>query len=281
MTDPRQIVITGATSGIGQQTALRLSEMGHRLALVARSKTRAEATTRRIHARTPGAVVEWFFADLSVQKDVHKLAESLRERIDTIDVLINNAGVMSLSRKTTANGLEVTFAVNHMAYFILTQGLLDHMSENSRIVNVASAAHFGVELDFDDLQSEEAYHGFGVYKRSKLCNVLYTSELARRLEGRTVTVNCCHPGFVASRFAHNNGLLARAALLAMRPWMISSKRGAETPTYLAVSPEADGVTGKYFDECKVRRSSRASQDPESAARLWKLSEELIQPQEES
>ena len=201
--------------------------------------------------------------------------------IPAIHVLLNNAGLMKAKRTVTVDGFETTFAVNHLAHFLLTHRLLDRLKASgpARIVNVSSAAHYRCRLDFDDLQHEKEYArgGFDVYKRSKLANVLYTYELARRLEGTNVTANALHPGFVSTGFNKNNGVLITLAMLVMRPAQISAEAGAKTSIYLSLSDEVDGVTGKYFDENQQQaRSSRASYDVDVQRRLWDVSVELTQ-----
>src|SRR5436309_13422504 len=263
-------VITGATSGIGLVTAERLAETGARLVLVGRDRARGEAALARIKARAPQAEVSMHYADLSRLDALRTLAAGLHA-LSRIDVLINNAGAMFWRRQVTADGLERTFALNHMAYFVLTALLRDKLvaSSPARIVNVASEAHRGAKLDFGDLQSARGYSGIRAYSRSKLCNILFTRELARRLSGTGVTANCLHPGFVNSRFGDNNpGLVGIGTRITKQLLAISPERGAETPVYLASSPEVEGKTGGYYDRCAPSSPSPEARDDAAARRLW-------------
>jgi NAD(P)-dependent dehydrogenase (short-subunit alcohol dehydrogenase family) len=270
-------VVTGATSGIGLVAAERLAAAGARLILVGRDKARGEAALARIRRHAPGAALAIRYADLSLLAEMNRLAAEIAAAEPRIDVLINNAGAMFTRRSVTADGLERTFALNHMAYFVLANRLRERLAAAApaRIVNVASEAHRGNVLDFTDLQSARGYSGFRVYGRSKLANILFTRELARRLEGSGVTANCLHPGFVASRFGDNNPGLPRLGIgLAKRFFALSPEQGAETLVYLAASPEIAGVTGGYFDKCRVRLPSAEAQDDAAARRLWDESAKL-------
>jgi NAD(P)-dependent dehydrogenase (short-subunit alcohol dehydrogenase family) len=262
-------VITGATSGIGLITAERLARQGARLVLVGRDPARGEAALARIKARAPRAEASIHYADLSRLDGLRTLAAGLNA-LSRIDVLINNAGAMFWRRQVTADGLERTFALNHMAYFVLTALLRDKLaSASARVVNVASDAHRGARLDFGDLQSAHGYSGMRAYSRSKLCNILFTRELARRLSGTGVTANCLHPGFVNSRFGDNNpGLVGFGTRIAKQIFAISPERGAETPVYLASSPDLEGKTGGYYEKCALTTPSREAQDDATARRLW-------------
>jgi len=266
-------VITGATSGIGLITAERLAAMGARLVLVGRDRARGEAALARIKAFAPRAEVSMHYADLARLDALRTLAAGLAA-LSRIDVLINNAGAMFWRREVTADGLERTFALNHMAYFVLTALLRDKLAASSpaRIVNVASDAHRGARLDFSDLQSKRNYNGIRTYSRSKLCNILFTRELARRLAGSGVTANCLHPGFVNSRFGDNNpGVVGAGTRIAKQLFAISPERGAETPVYLASSPAVEGKSGGYFEKCAPSTPSREAQDDAAARRLWEES----------
>jgi NAD(P)-dependent dehydrogenase (short-subunit alcohol dehydrogenase family) len=220
--------------------------------------------------------VEIFLADLSVQAEIRRVAEALRARYERIDLLINNAGLVNLHRTVTADGLETVFAVNHLAYFLLTRLLLDRLiaSAPARIVNVASDAHRWSDFDLTDLQHERHYRAMPAYGASKLGNLLFTRELARRLNGTGVTVNSLHPGSVATRLGQNNGRFARLIIAALKPFFRSPERGAETVLHLALSPEVEGVSGKYFYNCRPRQPARAAEDDAAAARLWELSSKL-------
>jgi NAD(P)-dependent dehydrogenase (short-subunit alcohol dehydrogenase family) len=270
-------VITGATDGIGLEAAARLGELGARLVLVGRNRVKGERALDILRARVPALAVEMHYADLSRRDEIQRLAPELLRAAPRIDVLLNNAGAFFTRRDTTKDGLERTFALNHIGYFLLTHLLRERIiaSAPARIVNVASAAHRKAVLDFDDLQCTKAYSGWIAYQRSKLCNILFTRELARRLAGTGVTANCLHPGFVATSFGDNNRGLFRLGLgLAKRFTAISVERGAETPVYVASSGEIEAVSGRYFDECRAVAPSVAAQDDGAATRLWQASAKL-------
>jgi len=264
------IVITGATSGIGQVAAERLAAMGARLVLVARSEVRGRAVLARLRERSPGVLHSIHYADLSRLVEIKRAAAEIAAAERRIDVLINNAGALFASRRVTEDGLERTFATNHMAYVVLTHGLRERLiaSAPARVVNTASNAHKGARLDFDDLQSAHGYRGFKVYRRSKLCNILYTRELARRWAGTGVTVNCLHPGFVASSFADQSGGLFSHIVRMAKTFAISPEKGAETIVYLASSPEVAHVSGRYFYKCRPITPSNEALDDAAAERLW-------------
>jgi NAD(P)-dependent dehydrogenase (short-subunit alcohol dehydrogenase family) len=271
-------VITGATAGIGLVAAERLGAMGARLLLVGRDRGKGETTLRRLRERVPGLEASFFYADLSRLAAVRRLAEDLLEAAPQLDVLVNNAGAIFRRRELTAEGLERTFALNHMAYFLLTRCLEERLvrSAPARVVNVASEAHRGTALDFDDLQGERRYDGWTAYRRSKLANILFTRELARRLGGTGVTANCLHPGFVATSFGDNNRGVFRLALgFGKRFVAISPERGAETTVYLASSPEVAAESGSYFEKCRRAAPSAAAQDDRAARRLWAASTQLL------
>jgi NAD(P)-dependent dehydrogenase (short-subunit alcohol dehydrogenase family) len=270
-------IITGATSGIGLTTAEQLAARGARLVLVGRDSAKGEAALARLRRRAPAVAAEIHYADLSRLDEVRRLGATLAAAFPRVDVLINNAGAIYRRRGVTADGLERTFALNHMAYFLLTELLRERLqaAAPSRIVNVASEAHRRTTLDFDDLQGARHYDGWLAYRRSKLCNILFTHELARRLEGTGVTANCLHPGFVASRFGDDNGGLFRLGLgIAKRCFAISPEQGAETSVYLAASPEVAGETGGYYARCRLTAPSGAAQDAAAARRLWQESARL-------
>jgi NAD(P)-dependent dehydrogenase (short-subunit alcohol dehydrogenase family) len=264
------VVITGATSGIGQVAAERLAEQGARMVLVARDRVRGEAALARLRSITPTVAHSIHYADLSRLGEVKRVAREIAAAEARIDVLINNAGAMFNSRQVTEDGLELTFATNHMAYFAMTQGLRDRLiaAAPSRVINTASEAHRGARLDFGDLQSTRAYRGFKVYARSKLCNILYTRELARRLAGTGVTANCLHPGFVATRFGDQSGGLGAYAIRLAKLLAIAPEKGAETIVYLATSEDVATVSGGYFYQCRAKSATREAQDDAAAERLW-------------
>ena len=270
-------IITGATAGIGLATAARLGALGARLVLVGHNRDKGEAALARLRARVPSIAAEMHYADLSRPDDVLRLADALLYTAPRIDVLLNNAGAIYARRETTPDGLELTFALNHMGYFRLTALLRERLvgSAPARIVNVASEAHRGAQLDFEDLQCSPRYNGWRAYQRSKLANILFTRELARRLEGTGVTANCLHPGFVASGFGDNNrGIWRFGIAIGKLIAPIPVERGADTPAYVASSPELDGVSGRYFDKCCEREPGAPAQDDRAAARLWTESERL-------
>src|SRR6059058_1477885 len=266
----RVVVITGATSGIGQVAAERLAGMGARMVLVARDKGRGEAALARLRQRAAGAAHSIHYADLSRLAEMKRVAAEIAAAEPRIDVLVNNAGALFGSRHVTEDGLELTFALNHMAYFVLTHGLRDRLlaSAPARVVNTASNAHRRARLDFDDLQSAHGYSGFKAYGRSKLANILFTRELARRLAGAGVTANCLHPGFVATRFGDQTGGLLSYAVRIAKIFAISAEEGAETLVYLASAPEVANVSGAYFYKCRPATPTKEAQDDAAAQRLW-------------
>jgi NAD(P)-dependent dehydrogenase (short-subunit alcohol dehydrogenase family) len=288
------VLLTGATSGIGQVAAESLAHMGARIVQIARHRDRGEAAIRRLHTAAPSAVHTVHYADLSRLSEIKRVAAAIAAAEPRIDVLINNAGAIFGHRRLTEDGLESTFALNHMSYFVLTQCLRHRLiaSAPARIVNTASAAHLSGKLSLDDidhdLQSEKIFRhsgflqwlrfggpGYPVYARSKLMNILFTRELARRLASTGVTANCLHPGFVATRFGdHSGGLLTFSIGIAKRLFAITPERGAETIVYLASSPDISTVTGEYFDQCKVIAPSPPAQDDTAALRLWRQSATL-------
>jgi NAD(P)-dependent dehydrogenase (short-subunit alcohol dehydrogenase family) len=271
-------MVTGATSGIGKVTARALAEQGATVIVVGRDPARSDATVRAIRQQTGNSRVEHMLADLSSMQQVRDLAAQFKREHDRLHVLVNNAGAIFMMRHTSTDGLEMTFALNHLSPFLLTNLLLDVITASgpARIVNVSSAAHVGARLNFDNLQHRGFFfNGYGVYGQSKLMNLLFTYELARRLDGRGVTVNALHPGLVRSRFFTNNwGVLGKAIWRVVGLAAISPERGAQTSIYLASSPEVEGVTGQYFARCRPVRSSRESYDQEAQRRLWQVSAEL-------
>jgi NAD(P)-dependent dehydrogenase (short-subunit alcohol dehydrogenase family) len=272
----RTCMITGATSGIGRAAAVGLARLGADLVLVCRDRGRAGETVEQIQSVTGNESVEVLLADLSSQQEIRRVAEEFLSKDRPLHVLVNNAGLIQLGRTTTADGIETTFAVNHLAYFLLTRLLEERLkaSAPARIVNVASDVHRSGEITFDDLGRERKYRGFSVYAQSKLANVLFTYELASRLDGTAVTANCMHPGAVGTRFLANNGRLARLAMAIGRPFLRTPEQGARTVIWLASSPEVEGVSGRYFADGKEVRSSEASYDRAVSRRLWETSDEL-------
>jgi NAD(P)-dependent dehydrogenase (short-subunit alcohol dehydrogenase family) len=268
----RSCLVTGATSGIGEETALGLARLGARVGLVGRSRERGERALARIRSASGSPAVELLLADLSQLAEVRRLADEVLERYEALHVLVNNAGVVQLHRTTTPDGHETTFAVNHLAPFLLTLLLLPRMraSAPARIVNVASDAHRFGALDPDDLENER-WGAARAYGRSKSANILFTCELARRLEGSGVTANCLHPGAVATRLGKNNGRLGRLVTSLLAPFFLSPARGAATSLHVAAAPELEGVSGRYFKRSREAVAAPASRDPALARRLWQES----------
>jgi NAD(P)-dependent dehydrogenase (short-subunit alcohol dehydrogenase family) len=266
-------LVTGANSGIGKVTVRRLAEMGARVVMVCRNRERGQHALDEIRRKSGAASLELLCCDLSSQKAIRNLAIEFLERYDRLHVLVNNAGLMMRRRTLTEDGLESTFAVNHLAYFLLTNLLLDviKISAPARIINVASIAHMAGAINFDDLQCERSYSGMAAYRQSKLANILFTYEMARRLEGSGVTVNCLHPGVIATNLARD---MPKVVDLALRAFLTSPEKGADTSVYLASSPEVEGVTGKYFDDREEARSNDESYNKDVARRLWEVSAHL-------
>ena len=270
----RICMVTGANAGIGKATALGLAKMGGTVVMVCRSRERGEATLAEIKQESGNASVHLLLADLSSQDDIRRLAAAFNAKVPALHVLINNAGIIPRKRTVTGEGFETQFAVNHLAYFLLTHLLLDILkaSAPARIVTVSSQVHHGASIDFDDLQSERAYRPTRVYASTKLANVLFTYELARRLEGTGVTANCLHPGSVATNLLAD--FLPTPLRFVTKIVGVSPEKGAQTPLYLATSPEVEEVTGKYFVNQKPAASSKLSNDRDLARRLWQVSEKL-------
>ena len=270
-------LITGGSDGIGYVAARELARMGARVVIVGRNAAKTGAAAQRIIAETGNPAVEFLLADLSSQREVRRVAAEARELLPRLDVLLNNAGAIFLSNRRSSDGLEMTFALNHLGYFLLTGLLLDRLRESApaRIINVSSSSHGSPgKFRLEDLPKPGSNRGYRAYGRSKLCNILFTYELARRLEGENITANALHPGLVQTNIARNNGLLGRVVNLFIGARGVDAVQGAETLIYLASSPGAAGITGKYFVDCRVVPSSAASYDRELAASLWELSESL-------
>ena len=273
----KTVLVTGATGGIGKATAFGLARMGARIAVVGRDRDRTHQAARDIQAGGEAAV-EIFVADLASLAQVRRLAEEVMNRLPGIDVLINNVGGYWHTRHVTVDGLEHTFALNHLAPFLLTGLLLEQMkvTDGARIVNVASQAQSQGRIDFSDLQGERSYSGAKAYNQSKLANVMFTYELARRLQGGSVTVNALHPGVVSTGFGNEDpGLVQRWMVPLIRPFMKDPQQGANTSIHVASSPDLHRVTGRYFVDSKPKRTSRLSYDSAASARLWHLSADLV------
>jgi retinol dehydrogenase-14 len=273
----RTVLVTGGTAGIGRATAVGLATMGAHLAVCGRDRRRAEGAAGEIRA-AGGGQVEVFVADLSCQSEVRRLADEVLQRLSRIDVLVNNVGGYWNTRHVTADGLERTFAVNHLAPFLLTNLLLDRLQHSApaRVVTVASNAHGQGRIDFDDLQGERSYSGARAYNQSKLANVLFTYELARGLQATLVTANALHPGVVRTSFgAEDPAGVQRLLVPFLRPFMKAPAQGAATSIHLASAPDLEQVTGRYFVNSKPKRSSERSYDQAAAARLWQVSAALV------
>jgi len=273
----KTILVTGATNGIGLVTARELSRMGGQVTIVGRDAEKCASVAKQIEALT-GNPVECIVADLSVLDGIKHAAMTFKENHSHLHVLINNAGGMFTKRVLTPEGYEYTFALNHLNYFLLTNLLLDMLkaSAPARIINISSNAHENAKIDFENLQREKRYIGLEAYGQSKLANLLFTYELARRLEGTGVTVNAVHPGVVATGFARNNGPVYNIGTwIAGQLFFRKPERGAQTGIYLACSPEVEGISGKYFVDCKPVDSKPQSHDRAVAEKLWQVSEELV------
>ncbi len=271
-------LVTGATSGIGAETAKQLAQRGATVVIVGRNAEKSATSVAQIKQQTRNAAVEYLLADLSSQKDIRALAQQFKGKYARLDVLVNNAGGFWMTRHESADGIEMTLAVNHLNYFLLTNLLLDTLkaSAPARIVNVSSALHWQAKLNFDNLQSKHGiYNPLSAYNHSKLANVLFTYELARRLDGTGVTTNTLHPGGVRTNLiARNGGFFKWVVQPLFDLQAISADQGAQTSVYLATSPEVEGVSGKYFVESQPHPSSPESYDQDVARRLWQISAEL-------
>jgi len=273
----KSCIVTGATSGIGEATAMTLAAAGARLGILCRDPVKGERTLQQIRRETGNDAVQLFRADLASQAEIRSVAAEILASFPQIHLLINNAGVVNLKFSETVDGIETTFAVNHLAYFLLTQLLLERVSASApaRIVNVASDAHkFVGPFNFDDPQSRTQYKSMRVYGYSKLANILFTRELARRLEGTGVTVNAVHPGAVATGLGTNNGSFAKALTSVLGIFFKNPEQGAATSLHVAMSPELEGVSGHYFAKSREAKISSGARDDAAATRLWTLSEEM-------
>lgn len=272
----RTILITGASSGIGEATALQLAGKGSHVVMVSRDRSRGMRARDRMLAAHPSTSVDLLVADLSTRDAVRDLAEEFKAKYPRLDVLINNAAVMTSTRRVTREGVEMQLFVNHLAYFLLTGHLLDVLegSAPSRIVNVSSTAHSRGVIDFDDLQMKTHYRGYQQYANTKLMNIMFTYALARRLEGKSVTVNCLHPGVIRTGLMRGVSPVVHLLWQSLGKFFKQPSEGAETPVYLATSDDVEGVTGKYFRYCRPFGTSPSSNDEELQDRLWRESERL-------
>ncbi len=268
------IVLTGATSGIGEVAARRLAEMGAKVFIISRNPNKTRSIAQQIQEAGGKALA--FTADLSSIQEVRRVATEIHQNTDHVDVLLNNAGAVFTTRQISVDGYEMSFALNHLNYFVLTHELMDLLrrGSNPRIVNVSSAAHLNGHIDFDDLQSRKNFSGWRAYSNSKEMNVLFTYELSRRLNGDGITANVLHPGFVATNFGKSNGGIYKGVFGLAHLGAISPEEGARTSIYLSSSSEVEGVTGKYFVNSKEARSSDESYDQTVATRLWEESERM-------
>jgi NAD(P)-dependent dehydrogenase (short-subunit alcohol dehydrogenase family) len=272
--DGKTLVITGATSGIGAAAAQALAKQGARIVFIARDRQRGQTTLAKLRSITPKCDHQVHYADLSRVDEMKRVATDIAASEPRIDVLINNAGILANSRQVTLEGIELTFAVNHLSYFVITHLLRERLAADARIVNTASRAHARGTVAFDDLQSTRRYVGREVYSMTKLCNVLFTRELARRLANTSITVNCMSPGFVATRWGANSGGLVQRALNVAKVFARTPEQGAQTMLHLASSPDVAKITGGYFHDCKQLEPSAEAQNPDVAQRLWDVSMKL-------
>ena len=272
------VLITGATAGIGKETARGIAKTGANVVIVGRDKAKCESVVAELKRDTNNDKLDYITADLSSLAEIRRCADEFKAKHQRLDILVNNAGAVFDKREVTVDGFEKTFALNHLSYFLLTNLLLDVIksSQPARIVSVSSVAQGFGKIDFDNLQGEKSFSAFSIYSNSKLMNVLFTYELARRLQGSNVTANCLHPGGVASNFGDNTkGIFATIVWLFKNTVAISPAKGAATSVYLATSPEVEGVTGKYFDNKKEKPSNKISYDENLQKRLWEVSEKIV------
>lgn len=274
----KTVLITGGTGGIGKAAAVGVASMGAHVGITGRDRARAEQAAAAIADESGNPAVDVFVADMSSQAEVRRLADEVLVAYPQLDVLLNNVGGFWAHRHLTADGLEHTFALNHLAPFLLTNLLLERLitSSPARIVTVSSGAHSMGRIDFDDLMGEQDYSGQRAYNQSKLANVMFTYELARRLEGTRVTATALHPGMTNTSFSTEDPHRKMAPIVfVVRPFMKSPKKGADTAVYLASSPEVEGVTGRYFVNHKIKESEQSSYNTATTAQLWQISADLV------
>lgn len=273
------VLVTGATAGIGKETAKGIAQLGARVVLVGRNRAKGEAAIAEIKQKTGSDKLDLLVADLSSLAEIRRLADEFNQKYDRLDVLINNAGGIFDKRKETVDNIEYTFALNHLSYFLLTDLLLDKLknADGARIVSVSSEAHRLGKIDFDDLEfKQKKYSSMTAYGSSKLMNILFTKELARRLAGTNITANCLHPGAVASEFGDNTAGLMRAIVwLFKRTIAITPEKGAETSIYLAASPEVANISGRYFDNKREKQPSKIAADESLQKQLWEKSDKYV------
>ncbi|MFN8578324.1 MAG: SDR family oxidoreductase [Candidatus Sericytochromatia bacterium] len=275
--DGKICIVTGANSGVGKVTALELAKMGAEVIMVCRNQKKGEEALDEILIKSKNNKVKLMLCDFSSQKSIRAFVDEFKSKYDKLHILVNNAGLIIPERKLTEDGIELTFAINHIGYFLTTNLLLDLLKNSapSRIVNVASDAHKAGHINFNDINYENnKYKSMNVYCDSKLANILFTKELAKRLKGTNVTANCLHPGVVNTNFANDYaekfGFIAKI----VKSFLITPEKGAETQIYLASSSEVEGITGEYFDKKKIKTPSKEARDPEIAEKLWKISERM-------
>ena len=269
-------LVTGATDGIGKVSARVLAELGAKVIIVGRNPEKSAIVLAELRSISGNENIDLLMADLAVMQEVRDLAEQVISRYDRIDVLLNNAGGYFTKHEITSDGLEMTFALNHMSYFLLTNKLMELLkySAPARIVNVSSDAHYGVDMEFENLNGEQEYKAWKAYQKSKLANVLFTYELLKKVPGN-ITVNCLHPGFVATNFGHNNGGFFGPVLkIAQRISAIDPEEGAKTSIFLCSTLEVKEVSGKYFYKCQPKTSSRESRNMDTGKRLWQISSDI-------
>jgi retinol dehydrogenase 12 len=273
----KTVMVTGATNGIGKEAATTFAKGGAEVIIIGRNPALTVSTVAEIKEKTGNQKVDHYIADLSSQTDIRRVAAEFLSSGRPLHILLNNAGAYIMNRQKSVDGIEMTWALNHLGYFLLTELLLDRIKESSpaRIVNVSSGAHIGIgKLDFDKIENGDGYKGFKAYRASKLANILFTRELANRIKDNGITVNCLHPGFVASQFG-KSGAFFKFMFIFLRPFQRSIEKGASTSIYLCTSPEVEGVTGEYFADCKLAKSSAYAQNDEAAKHLWELSERMV------
>jgi len=276
----RTCLITGATDGIGKETAIGMAKNGYNLILIGRNEEKGKNVSDEIRKIADSIDIDFFTADLILMKEVSRVADEVCQKYDRIDVLINNVGAYFAFRDVTEEGFERTFALNHLGYFLMTKKLLPlvEKSDYKRIVNVSSSAHYGVSFEFDNLNGEKKYRGFRAYQKSKLANVMFTYELAKKVKDSGITANCLHPGFVASKFGNNNNFLWRGIISFFKALSaINVKKGAKNSIHLACSDDVKDISGRFFSNCEVKKGSGKAKNEEHNQKLWEISEDAVSP----